>query len=178
MTRLFGTVTTLVFTLSFASGVMACDKHKAAAEKSAAVGAVANAKSGCHSKTGATVVDQGVARVMKQMPQMTYKVGDFETPCAYTAASKAKDAGSPIAYLVGGKSFESKNDAMNQQASLMRAELANAAVVAPSVEGECIKCPVTASALAAKKNVKVKHMVAGIEFDSDKEARTVADKLA
>ncbi|GJM27241.1 MAG: hypothetical protein DHS20C16_36560 [Phycisphaerae bacterium] len=163
--RMFGAVTTFVLAFGLASGVQAADK----VERMEAV-AVATAQG--------DIVEAGVERYMKQLPQMTYKVGDKETQCGYSAASLAKASGSSVAYLVGGSSFECKKSAMNKLASLMEAELANSAAVKTSVAGECYHCPMTAAAMAKKNNTQIKYMVAGIEFDSQKEASTVADRLA
>lgn len=164
--RIFGAVTTFVCAFGLASSAMAIDK----VEQIETVPVVQTAST--------DVVEVGVARVMKQLPQMTYKVGDMETPCGYTAASQAKASGASVAYLVEGSSYDCKVSAMNKLAELMKAELASAATVAPSVAGSCYHCPMAAAAMAKQNNTEVKYMVAGIEFDSPEKARTVADQLA
>lgn len=166
--RLFGAMTAFVSAFGLASGVMAGDK---AIETIEAVPVAAHAGS-------TDIVETGVARVMDQLPQMTYKVGDMETRCGYTAASKAKETGSSVSYLVAGSSYNCKVTAMNKLAEAMEAELASTASVAPSVAGSCYHCPTAAAAVAKQKNTQVKYMVAGIEFDSKQEAQAVADKLA
>ncbi|HNO79621.1 MAG TPA: hypothetical protein PKN33_16345 [Phycisphaerae bacterium] len=164
--RLFGAMTAFVSAFGLASGVMACDKEIQTVEAVAA-------------HAGSTdMVEAGVARVMDQLPQMTYKVGDMETRCGYTAASKAKETGSSVSYLVAGSTYNCKVTAMNKLAEAMEAELASTASVAPSVAGSCYHCPMAAAAMAKQKNTQVKYMVAGIEFDSEQEAQAVAEKLA
>jgi len=168
MMRMFGAVTTFVCAFGLASGVMANDRVQQV--EAVAVAAVQPAST--------DIVEAGVTRVMDQLPQMTYKVGDMETRCGYTAASKAKATGDSVTYLVAGSTYNCKVTAMNKLAESMKAELASAAVVSPSVAGSCYRCPTAAAAMAKQKNAQIKYMVAGIEFDSEQEARTVADKLA
>ncbi len=165
MVRLFGAVTTFVCAFGLASGAVANDK-------------IERVEMVAVQPASTDIVEAGVERVMSQLPQMTYKVGEVETKCGYSAASEAKSSGNSMSYLVAGSSYNCKVTAMNKLAEAMKAELASAANVTPSVAGSCYHCPMAAAAMAKQKNTEVKYMVAGIEFDCADKARAVSDKLA
>ncbi len=165
MVRLFGAVTTFVCAFGLVSGAVANDRIET-------VEAVAA------QTVSADIVETGVERVMNQLPQMTYMVGEVETKCGYSAASQAKSSGKPVSYLVAGSSYNCKVTAMNKLAEAMKAELAKTASVSPSVAGSCYHCPMAAAAMAKQKNTEVRYMVAGVEFECEKKAQSVADRLA
>ena len=73
----------------------------------------------CPTETVATSADQeksccggcAVAKAMKALPVMTYKVGDESVCCSESAAAMAKKHDKPMHYVVGKKTFESKEKA-------------------------------------------------------------------
>lgn len=52
-----------------------------------------------------------VAAAMKNLPVMTYKVGDKATCCSDSATKMAKETEAAIHYVVGAKTFEKKQEA-------------------------------------------------------------------
>ena len=52
-----------------------------------------------------------VAIAMKNLPTMTYKVGETATCCSDSATKMAKENDKPIHYVVGAKTFEKKQEA-------------------------------------------------------------------
>lgn len=53
-----------------------------------------------------------IQAAMDQLPKLTFQVGTEKTCCADAAASLAKEHAKPIHYVVGEKTFETKNVAM------------------------------------------------------------------
>ncbi len=185
MKRIGITVLAAAFVMGMTASALAgpgCGKAKSGCGKAKAQATVASADGGCghKAKDGQSndVIEAGVARVMSSMPHMTYKVGDMETRCCATAKKAADESGNAVQYVVDGKTYTCKQTAQAELAELMRAELPKVVRVAHVVDGEQVNCPMTAAKLASDKHTKVKHMVAGVEFDCDKQAQTVADRLA
>ena len=54
-----------------------------------------------------------VAKAMKNLPAMTYKVGTEATCCSESASALAKKHDKPIHYVVGEKTFESKEEGLH-----------------------------------------------------------------
>ena len=52
-----------------------------------------------------------VAVAMKNLPAMTYKVGETATCCSESATKLAKENDKPVHYVVGAKTFEKKQEA-------------------------------------------------------------------
>ena len=52
-----------------------------------------------------------IAAAMKNLPQLTYLVGEETTQCRKTAGKLAEESGTPIVYLVGKKKFEDADKA-------------------------------------------------------------------
>ena len=152
----------LVAALLIAAPVFACDKDKSSA----------SATPPCHKSAeagAATVADQSTAK----LPHLTYRVGDFETPCPKAAAAKAADGGQ-IVYVVGGETFDTKAKAMNRLAGLLEAEAAKMMTVSYGVGEETFNCPVEAKSRAEVNGGKVTYRLAGFDFNTREEADTVA----
>ena len=52
-----------------------------------------------------------IATAMKELPQMTYKIGEESTCCSKSAAKLAEQHNLPIHYVVGKKTYEQKDEA-------------------------------------------------------------------
>ncbi|HEY3244802.1 MAG TPA: hypothetical protein VGM03_15785 [Phycisphaerae bacterium] len=157
-------VASVVMALSVS--VWACPPECTGGDKA---GTVAH-KSGC-CKTNALV-----AKVMQSLPHVTYKIGDQETACPEEAAKLAKaDEDVKIVYLVGNKSFESKDEAFAQLATVLDSEAEKMLTVRYSVDGECMYCPMSAAATAKAKNTEMKYRVAGVDFANREQAEKAID---
>jgi len=156
---------------------VACSK--AAAVPAKAEAKTASSKSGCDSscKSADYCVEASMARAMKILPQMTYKVGDLETPCSKTAQAKSQEMGMPVQYVVAGETYGCKIAAMNKLADLIESDVTALTEVCPTVGGEPMHCATTAAKVAAEKHAMMKYSVAGVQFDCPKHAQAVADKL-
>lgn len=169
-----------VFAFGFALSAYACDKEKSGCGKAATLAAAkvtaeAEKAGGC--SKGGKAEEAAVARAMKMLPQMTYKVGDLETPCCYTAKKASEASGSAILYMVGDDGYSCKKTAMDKLAEKMKADMPKLAQVVSSVDGEQVHCFIQASAIASEKNTKVKYLLAGVEFDCRDSAGAVAAKV-
>lgn len=135
-------------------------------------GAAVARKAGCCAGKGNALV----AKVMNSLPHITYKVGDKETGCPVEAAELAKASeDAKVVYLVGDKSFDSKDGAQARLASVLEDEAEKMLKVSFSVDGECIGCPHTASATAKAKKTDMKYRVAGIDFASEAQAEAAIE---
>ncbi len=158
------------------SSAFACDKAKTDTGKTASV---ASAKSGCSKDCSKadSCVTASLARVWATLPQMTYKVGDFETNCPHTAKAKSEETSQPVQYVVDGQTYDSPKTAQNKLAGLIEANLDRLTKVYPTVDGETMRCSETAAKVASEKSVPVKYTVAGVQFDCPQKAQAAADKL-
>lgn len=172
MRKLAGFVTVAV--VMFAAPVFACDKDKAAHAKASGCqgkevhAQTAAAKGGCHGRA-----DSLAAKVMEKLPAMTYRVGDFTTPCPQTANEKA-GADGKVQYVVDGKAYDCKGDATKALAALLEKEAGEMMTVRYAVGDETYGCPMSAKDAAAQKNTQVSYRLAGLSFNSQDEANRVA----
>ena len=129
-----------------------------------------------------------VAKAMKNLPAMTYKVGDKSVCCSESAAAMAKKESKPMHYVVGEKTFESKEKAYT--ALVESTEKFVDAFVTPkkceksgktSIAGASCGCPVDAGKKAelvkkAISEVKMTYVVDGKKCGCPNEAKALASK--
>lgn len=125
---------------------------------------------------------------MKNLPAMTYKVGDETTCCSKSAAELVKKHSKPMHYVVGKKTFEKKEAAYT--ALVESTEKFVNAFVTPtkceksgktSIAGASCGCPVDAgqkSELVKKAvgEVKMSYVVDGKKCNCPNEAKALAAK--
>jgi len=155
----------------------ACDPSKCSKSVAAKDG------KGCD-KSAQTVADKDgcskqcplTAKVMAKLPSITYKVGDFETPCLETATAKA-GADGKIQYLVAGTTYDCKQQATAALATLIEIEADKLMTVHYLVGDEEIGCPSTAKTMAEQKGTKVTYQLAGLNFESQEKAQLAAETV-
>ncbi len=156
-----------------AAAASACDKDK----KISTTKTVATAGSSCCKATLAKKVDA----VMKDMPTMTYKVGDYTTCCPDAARAKASSADGKMQFVVADKAFDSETEATLALADLLESEAKSMTEVRFAVGKECYGCPMTAKKMAKDSGAKMTYRLAGMNFDSreqaDRAAKMIADAL-
>lgn len=112
-----------------------------------------------------------IAAAMGELPKMTYKVGEETTFCSESAATLAEEQSQPIEFMVGKKTFETKDaafDSLVEQTETFvsrfitphQCETSGKTVIA----GESCRCPVEASKLeelvsAAADNIHMTYAV-------------------
>lgn len=140
----------------------------------AAAEAKADGKSGDCAKKCATAKASCEVRGKKveyDVPAMTYKVGDKETCCEKMALEAAKGEEKAVKFIVAGKSFDTKSEAMTAYAETLDNYLNNQVLtVRYAVGDECVACPMAAGALAKSKNEKMKYRLASFNFDDQEKA--------
>ncbi len=107
-------------------------------------------------------------------PKMVYKVGDESTCCEKTAGEMAKKAEKQIVYVVAGKDYADKNEAMTAYRDALETYVDGMATVRFAVGSETMSCPVSAEAAAKEKNTKVTYRVASMSFENKDEAEKAA----
>ncbi|MFH0982420.1 MAG: hypothetical protein V2A79_12895 [Planctomycetota bacterium] len=157
-----------------AGPVFACDKHGQVAEGKtggcAKHAETAAAKAGCH---GATAAEQ----ILHKLPQMTYRVGDFETGCPKAATEKAGADGT-MQYLVDGKAYDCRGEALAKLATLLETDVENMMTISYAVGDESFNCPMEAKSKADENGGKVTYRLAGFDFNTREEADTVAKSVS
>jgi hypothetical protein len=142
----------------------ACDKHAQQAEHKAVA---AGQGSGCSKAASTGRVDA----VMQGLPHMVYKVGDFESCCPEAARAKA-GADGKVQYLVAGKAYDCKAEALTALSAQLEEEAGKMSKLAFAVGEESFCCPMTAGQVAKTKNLAMTYRVAGIDFDSQDKANS------
>ena len=133
-----------------------------------------SSKPTCHK---AAARSEKVDAILASLPSMTYKVGEMETACCKSANAEAAASGAKIAYVVDGKSYESKGEATVTLAGLMTEKYSEMSHVQFVAGDKCYKCPVTASKIAEDAKTKMKYRLAGFDFDSKEQANKVAAEV-
>ena len=125
---------------------------------------------------------------MKNLPTMTYKVGDESTCCSKSATELAKKHSKPMHYVVGEKTFESKEQAYTALVETTEKFVNN--FVTPkkceksgktSIAGASCGCPMEAGKKSevvkkAISEVKMTYVVDGKKCNCPNEAKTLAAK--
>ena len=129
-----------------------------------------------------------VATAMKNLPVMTYKVGEESTCCSESAAALAKKHDKPIQFVVAKKAYESKEQAYT--ALVETTEKFVNDFITPkkcdtsgktSIAGSSCGCPVEAGKKAelvkkAVSEIKMSYVVDGKKCNCPNEAKAMAEK--
>ena len=141
--------------------------------------------------TAATATDEKccpVTTAMKNLPAMTYKVGDKAICCGTHAAEMAKKNEKPVHFVVGEKTFETKQEAYTALVESTESYVNN--FVTPkkceksgktSIAGESCGCSVMAGQRAelvkkAISDIKMTYVVDGKKCQCPNEAKSIASK--
>lgn len=146
-----------VLALCFAGPLWACDKEGKVVKAGSKVPPC------CQGKT-----DAAMAKVMKDVPSMAYRVGDFDTHCFQSATAKA-GADGKVQFVVAEKAYDSETEATVALADLLEKRIENFKTIRLAVGEKTFYCPISAKA-ACKKGQKVKYRLAGYDFDSKEKA--------
>ncbi len=106
----------------------------------------------------------------KAMPVMGYSVGEKTTTCSKTAKAMASESGSTMGYVVNGRSYESKMDALAAHTAQLNSTLESMTRVSFVVGDKDIECPMSASAACEKTDQAMRYRVGPAVFDSAEEA--------
>lgn len=160
---IFGAVLFALFggLAAFAGDEAGCTA-KAAAKSADCAKKCAVAKASCEVKG---------KKVEYEIPAMNYQVGETVTPCEKAALEAAKGDEKAVKFVVAGKTYTSKSEAMDAYAATLDKYLNdNVLSVRYAVGDECVPCPMTAKELAAKSEKKMTYRVASFSFDSQEKA--------
>jgi hypothetical protein len=138
-------------------------KGKCCQEKTAATAACHEAKL-CPTETVAALGEKMV------LPAMGYKVGDEVVTCCGTASELAKGDDAKIQFVVNGKTYSNKTEAMLAYAESLDQFYTEMLAVEYVVGDSCVKCPTTAKELAAQNGGKMQYKVAAYTFGSKESA--------
>jgi len=136
------------------------------------------AKAACGAKK-AGCEDAGkavLAKLVKNLPSLTYRVGEFTTHCGVQAEQKAKETGSPIVYVVGEETGETEEAASARVAERLETEVAKLASVRYVAGENCFACPDEAS--KAANGEPLKYTVAGYTFETQEQADKAAEVVS
>ena len=151
--------------------------------------------SGCSSATSVAVATDEktcsecpVAAAMKNLPKMTYKVGEESTCCSKSAAEMAKKENKPMQFVVGEKTFDEKEQAytalvtatesfVNEFTTSSKCEKSGKT----SIAGKSCNCPVQAGKNAelvktAVDKVKMSYVVGEEKCNCPMKAKELAAK--
>lgn len=138
-------------------------KGKCCQEKSVATAACQEAKL-CPKETVAALGEKFT------IPAMGYKVGDEIVTCCGKASELAKGDDAKIQFVVNGKTYTNKTEAMLAYAESLDAFYTEMLAMEYVVGDQCVKCPNEAQALASKNGGKVQYKVAAYTFGNKETA--------
>ncbi len=126
----------------------------------------------------------GQQAALAGMPLMECHVGDKVVNCPLQAEQLAKGNDAKITYVVAGREYTAKNEALEAYAKQLEDHLSKLTAVRYAVGEKCVNCPMAAQALAKDSGAKVKYQLASFTFASQDEAdkaaglaRAAADKV-
>jgi adenosyl cobinamide kinase/adenosyl cobinamide phosphate guanylyltransferase len=129
-----------------------------------------------------------IAKAMKSLPAMTYKVGKESTCCSESATSIAKKSAQPIHYVVAGKTFDDKDTAFASLVQVTEAKVKEFVTPckceksgATKIAGKTCQCSVMAGQTANKvkaaiSKVKMTYAVGKESCDCPNHAAMLATK--
>jgi hypothetical protein len=153
---------------------VAAKEGKEGCGKSATLASDKDAKGGCATKSGCC---KSKNAALAGMPAMKYRVGDNTLDTIEAAEAAAKEHGKSVQYVVGEETFGEMPQAVEKLTVALETYATTITTVQYAAGGECVRCPMTAKALAEKNGGKVSYRVAGIDFESKDKAEK-AVKLA
>ncbi len=129
-----------------------------------------------------------VTAAMKNLPAMTYKVGDESVCCSKSAAALAEKNDKPVMFVVGEKTFDSETEAYTALVESTEAFVEK--FITPSkceasgmtsIAGSSCGCPVEAGkksemVKAAIKDIKMTYVVGETKCSCPNEAKSLAAK--
>ena len=145
----------------------------------------------CKSKECATACKDGgcpISAAMKQLPQMTYKVGKESTCCSQSAAALAKKHDAKVQFVVAKKVFDDEAKAtlaLTEETEKFVTKFTSAKTCKVSgkttVAGKELCCPTSAAQTAklvkaAMDKVQVTYLVGDKECHCPNEAKAIAVK--
>lgn len=154
-------------------GAKAKDGEKATAGKGCA--ATCKDKAGMAAKCGDKAKgDCG------DMPKVMYKVADKSFCCEKEATQVAKETeGAKVLYVVAGKEYADKAEAMTAYRDQLETFLGNVTTVRYAVGDDVVSCPSAAADMAKDKKADMTFRVASYKFDkkdaAEKAARAAAE---
>jgi hypothetical protein len=158
-----------VVAVSLGSAALAqCPSHQAA--KDGTVAQDGGAAPGCAATCHGDKAGEKCSGALAGMPKMTCKVGDKTTCCPLEADKLAKDSGEKIVYVVAGKEYNDRNEALDAYAKQLNDHLAAFTTVSYAVGERAMTSPVAASAVAQETRGTVKYVVASYAFASQDDA--------
>ena len=111
------------------------------------------------------------------IPRMSYQVGDQKLSCPKSAVKLAKEKNLPIQYVVAGKTYTDKAEALAAHAAQLEKYYNELLTVRYAVGDQCVACPNAAAQIAKEKGAKVCYQVGSFRFE-DKQAAEKAAKMA
>ncbi len=109
---------------------------------------------------------------------MKYRVGETITPCFATATLKADEAKAPVVFLVGDKTYESREAASVALEKVLNEKIEGLTAMRFVAGSETYNCPMTAGKAAKAAKTEMHYSVAGIEFDDKNKARAAAEQAS
>lgn len=148
----------------------ACDSGKAECETGAAITNVAmtadetECASACPSTKTANIL-------AASMPAMSYRVGDADTNCSYSAQTMASEHGKPMHYVVSNVAYETEGEAKVAHEAAMMTYADSLTRVVYNVNGETMNCAYSAAkACESACSSEVKYQVGPVIFDNAEDA--------
>lgn len=151
----------------------AADKAQTA-QAAAPAGCATESKSGC---AAAACSGQSLRYKNAAIPVMLYDVAGERMGCPKSAVALAAEKNCAVKYVVDGKAYENKAEALNAEVAVLEAYLTDVLSVKYGVGEEMTCCPKTAETLAKKNGKKVCYRLTGYTFKDQGEAEKAA-KLA
>lgn len=135
-------------------------------------------KSGCNGKAAAGLSAERrskVETILASLPSVSYRVGELETGCFYTASTKADANRAALQYVVDGKTYDKQCDASAALTAMLNERIASMTEVGFAAGDQVYRCPISARQAAEEAKTPVRYRLAGFDFD-EKEAATIAAK--
>lgn len=165
MKMLIGSIAALALACSAYAGGEGCTQA-AAAKDGAKAASCGEKKDGCAKACSGK----------DAMPTMSYKVGDKSACCPNEAKTLAKGDEKAIKYVVAGKEYTDKAEAMKAYGTQLTDYVGTMTTVRFVVGDECVACPMAAGEMAKKSNKQVQFRVASATFDKKEDAEAAAKK--
>lgn len=108
---------------------------------------------------------------------MLYDVAGERMGCPKSAVALAAEKNCAVKYVVDGKVYEDKAEALNAEVAVLDAYLKDALSLKYAVGEEMTSCPKAAEAMAKKNGEQVCYRLTGYKFKSQEDAEKAA-KLA
>jgi len=115
-------------------------------------------------------------KAMSDLPRISYRVGDLETPCNMTADAASREKQIPVRFVVGQEVFDDCGPAAARLATLLEERLPNmAAIETVTAQAAPGGCPF--SEKASGETGKTSYRVAGVTFATLSEAEAAQAKV-